>query len=199
MTDFTKNSEHMPKKSDRRNWLRNIAIVVTGAVVLSITGCSKDIQFPCGDDTATNPDTWYNLRALYSYNGKTTDTVYLAGESDWQADPQWYFMKITKSRDEASKFKLHQADAGNGWQWWEVSDGYWLSMMYSGSAYRSGQNNRVAWKITDGKLYTNYNRWKNYPLQSQYFSFLVSPAYYAAVNYGDDKYTLTDCELVPVQ
>ena len=197
MTNFNKNSEDMSKKSCRSHWLGNLVIVLTGAIILSLSGCKKDVQIP-GGGVVSNPDTWYNLRAIYHFNAKTADTVYLAGENDWTGDPQWYFMTITKSRDRASKFKLHQADGGNGWQWWEISDGYWLSMMYSGSAYRSGLNNRVAWKIIGDKLYTNYNRWKGYPLEAQYFSFLVSSAYYAAVNYGD-QYMLTGCELVPAQ
>lgn len=87
MTNFSKNSEDMAKKSGRRLWLRNIVIVLTGAVMLSFTGCSKDVQLP-GAGLGSNPDTWYILRAQYSYNGKTTDTVYLAAvdvASDWLA------------------------------------------------------------------------------------------------------------------
>jgi len=200
MTNPTNNSDDILKKISLRNWLHNAPMAATVAVMLLLffTGCTKE-QFPLpGGGVGSTPDTWYNLRAFYKFDSKVTDTVYLAGENDWQGDPQWYFMKLTTYKAGASKFKLHQADAGNGWQWWEIDDGYWLSLTLSGSAYRSGSGNKVAWKIIDGKLYTNYKPWKNYAIGAQYYSFLVSPAYYVGMNFGD-QYELTGCELVPAQ
>ncbi|MEO5893680.1 MAG: hypothetical protein ABIQ31_25725, partial [Ferruginibacter sp.] len=70
----------MPKKSGR-HLLRNLVIVLTGAVVLSLTSCSKD-PLPPGGDVGATPPAWYNLRAIYHYNEKTTDTVYLTGVDD---------------------------------------------------------------------------------------------------------------------
>ncbi|MEO5889702.1 MAG: hypothetical protein ABIQ31_05580, partial [Ferruginibacter sp.] len=116
---------------------------------------------------------------------------------DWQGDPQWFYMQLTKSQAEASKFKMHVAIQSNGWNWWEISDGNWLSLTFNGFAYRSGLDNKVAWKIVGGKLYNDYAIAKDFPLAAAYYSFLVSPAYYVGVNYGD-QYVLTGCELVPV-
>ncbi len=195
MTNRTSNLDDMTKKLSRRNLLRNAAISATSAflLLLFLTGCHKEAQLP-----GSSSDTWYNLRAFYQFDPKTTDTVYLAQENHWHGDPQWYFMKITTYKSDAAKFKLHQADAGKGWQWWETNDGYWLSMTFSGSVYLSSFTNKIAWKIVHGKLYTNCAVWENWPLSAQYNSFLVSPAYYVGVNYRE-QYLLTGCELVPAQ
>ncbi|MEO5889703.1 MAG: hypothetical protein ABIQ31_05585 [Ferruginibacter sp.] len=183
--------------------LRNLVIVLTGAVVLSLTSCSKDVQLPGGSlgSSPTKwsslfPATWYNLRAIYTYSA---DTVYLAGVADSiSLDKQWYYMKLTNSKAEASKFRVHLSDDENGWLWLQMRDGHWLSMTYNGYAYRSDFDNKVAWKIIDHKLYTNYNRWKDYPLEAEYFDLFTSDAYYAGVNFGD-QYLLTGFQFVPAQ
>ena len=198
MTNRTNNSEDMLKKRSRRNWLSNAAIMATGALLLMsiLTGCTKEVP---GGGVGGGSDSWYNLRAFYQFDPKTTaDTVYLAQENDWHGDPDWYWIKVTTYKSNATKFKLHRADAGNGWQWLETNDGYWLSMTFSGSVYLSGFGNKVAWKIINGKLYTNYAVWNDYPLSAQYYTGFNSPAYYVGVNWRG-QYLLTGCELVPAQ
>jgi hypothetical protein len=43
-----------------------------------------------------------------------------------------------------TKFKLHPR--GDGFDDWEIDDGYWLSMRASGWAYRSYYGQRIGWK-----------------------------------------------------
>lgn len=107
-------------------------------------------------------------------------------------------MKLTKSKAEASNFRLHASNDGNGWQWLQISDGYWLSMGYGGNAYRSDFDNKVAWKIIGGELYTNYDRFKDEPVEAHYLDVFVTAAYYVGVEWGDQD-VLTHCELVPAQ
>lgn len=207
MTDPTNISEDMLKKPGRRNWLRNAAIAVTSAVVMAsfLTGCTKE-QFPLpggghGGGVGGSPDAWYYLKGTFKDENGNTQTGYLRGEGEFRADPQWYYMVMGVYSDPegSAKFRFHASDSGDGWQFWEMSDGYWLSILSTGTAYRSGQGNRTAWKIINGKLYTNYYRaWTDQALGAQWYHTAVSNAYYTSVNYGSE-FAITNCELVPAQ
>ncbi len=97
-----------------------------------------------------------------------------------------------------SKFKLHPRE--EGFDDWEIDDGYWLSIRATGWAYRSYYAQRVGWKIIDGKLYNNYwwMRMGRLPAGCQWGEGLfTSKGYYVGMDLGDDK-VLTNCELVQV-
>ncbi len=100
-----------------------------------------------------------------------------------------------------SRIRLHPA--GDGWAYLETTDGNWLSITRSGWLYNnSDSTKRVAWKIVDGKLYNLYwnkDNWKEYPAGARRDLSdwdVERYNYYAGVGL-DEKYTLTNCELVP--
>lgn len=199
MTNPTNNSEDVLKKLSRRNWLGNAAIAVAGAVVLIFIGCTKEKwdnvkgHVP-GGGVGSQQDTLYQLKLTYrDQYGQRLRDQYIG--------LYWQYIAVDRS---AEKFKLYPGkngfyylqSTGNGWR---SGNGDWLSLKYNGWAYHSDEDNRVGWKIVDGKLYSDYSRWKDYPLSCQWGSTIFGfESYYAGVNLGDDN-VLTDCELVRVQ
>lgn len=190
------------KLINRRSWLRGAALAAGSALVLSslFTSCTKDHwddireQLP-GGGLGSSPSTWYYLKVNYRNRDGGTSVGYLAPIGENATTAFYDYMKVTDYKAYASKFKLH--DAGNGWKYWEVDDGNWLSLRFNGWAYRSTEGNRVGWKIVNNKLYTNYSRWQDYPMGAQWRDdlLLIPFAYYVGANLGDD-YVMT-CELVP--
>jgi hypothetical protein len=195
MTDFAKYSEDKPKKLSRRNLLRNAAITATSAVLLLsfLTGCNKDpTPAPPGGGLGGTPDQWYVLKVTNT-NPKTPNTVgYLAGIS---SEPSFSFYDYMQISAAGWKFKVHPGT--NGFNYWEMNDGNYLSLKYDGWAYRSYEKNKVGWKIVDGKLYTDYARWKDYPLGAEYRWDLdiIPAAYYVGVNLANNN--VFNCEMTP--
>jgi hypothetical protein len=128
-------------------------------------------------------------RRLNGYVGAIEGTLY----SDY----------VEISGDCAAKFKLYPA--GDGWAYWQTDAGTWLSITRSGWLFSNSDSTRkVAWKIVDGHLYNLYwdkDNWKKYPAGGK-LDFAVwlqkDTRYFVGVGL-DDKYTLTNCELKPVQ
>jgi hypothetical protein len=186
------------KKQSRRSWLRSATAMATSAIVLLfvLSGCTKehwdDVVGKLPDLGGSEPGVWYNLRVTYKDEDGNTRTGYLGPVGQNAATSFWDYMRVDGGQ---SKFKLHQTE--DGWAYWEIDDGNWLSLKATGWAYRSLESNRIEWKIVDGKLYNRYwaSDWQSHPLGAARSSFLVSDAYYAGVDLGDDK-VLTDCELV---
>ncbi len=200
MTDPTNNSDDMLKKPSRRNWLRNAAMAATGALVLLLvlTGCTKELQDIIknpGGGLGGTPDKWYVLKVTYKDRNNVPQEGYMGASSHSSGQTDWDNMVI---KGYTSKFKLHPR--GDGFDDWEIDDGYWLSMRATGWAYRSYYAQRIGWKIVDGKLYNNYwdpNKWQNYPAGSQWGEGLfTSKGYYVGVDLGADR-VLTNCTLVP--
>jgi len=202
MSDPIKKQESVIKRLSRGNWLRNAAVTATGAVMLFLTGCTKEVSDMLpghgGGGLGSTPDQWYSLKIIFKDKENKIDTGYLAVVDDWHPNPDWSYMKIG-NKTSAAKFKLHPADIGGGWQWWEVDDSYWLTMSGSGWVYRADYDQKVAWKIISGKMYTNWSWYQNLPLGTAYYSFgFVTPAYYVGASY--DPGPITEgftCELVP--
>jgi hypothetical protein len=194
-------SQNTPNKLSRRNWLRKAAFAATSAVVLPsfLTGCTdeqwehlKSTPPPLGGAE----DNWYHLKVTYKDRNDVTKEGYMgasglsAGETDWDN-------MVINGYPGPSKFKLYPADE-NGFFYWEIDDGYWLSMRSSGWAYRSYEKQRIGWKIDDGKLYNSYwnlEKWRDYPMGAQWSEGLfTSKGYYVGVDLGDDR-VLTNCVL----
>jgi hypothetical protein len=193
MTDFTKHPEEMPKKLTGRNWLLNAAITVTSLVLLLLffTGCRKESNTP-GGGVGGVQDQWYVLKVTYQDEKGVTKVGYLAGIS---AEPAFSFHDYMQISASGWKFKMQTAP--NGFSYWQFGeDNYYLSLKYDGWAYRSYEANRIGWKIVNGKLYSDYDRWKDYPLGCQYRWDLdiIPAAYYVGVNLSNkNEFT---CELV---
>lgn len=199
MSDFTKNSEDMPKKPTRRNWLRNAATMATSAVLLLsfLTGCNKEGQLPQPPGgVGAEPDRSYHMKVNYTTTKGATAVGYLAPVGTQASTPYYSEFLVISEMSNSTKFKVYPATEGEGWQYLGTDDGLWLSLSYDGYLYRSNQSNRVAWKIDGGKLYSSYSRWKDYPAGSDYFPdpFVVN-GYYAGVNFGKSK-EFTNVELV---
>ncbi len=212
MTDPTNNSDDLLKKPGRRNWLRNAAIAATSALVLIFTGCTKEQwdnvkgHVP-GGGLGSTPDIWFNLKVTYKDKDGNTSEGFMGRIANISTrlsipTPQyWDYMKI------GGKSKFKRYPGRDGFELWQTSDGLWLTLSYYGWAYRSSEGDRVGWKIVDGKLYSDYSRWKDYPLGcrwdggEKYYDefrgiYLRTPeAYYVGVDLGDDK-VLTNCEFV---
>jgi hypothetical protein len=166
--------------------------------VLVSTGCTKEQlglikgQLP-GGGVGAEPATSYVLKVTYKDEKGSTQVGYLGGIS---SDPLFSFYDYMQINSAGGwKFKKH---AGvNGFEYWEMSDGNWLSLRYNGWAYRSLEGNRIGWKIVDGKLYSDYSRWKDYPLGCQFRQDLdlIPAAYYVGVNLSNNN--VFTCELVP--
>ena len=176
------------KKQSRRIWLRNAAIALTGAVLLIFTGCTKDpwlnvkANVPGSGGLGSNPDTWYNLKVLYLDQFRFVTKGYVS--------PFWEYMAV-KDR---SRFKLYPGE--NGFTYLQLEGGDWLSLSYAGWAYHSDKENRVGWKIVNGKMYSDYSRWKDYPLGCQWkMSIYGFEAYYVGVNLMNGNEFV--CELTP--
>ena len=187
------------KMQGRRNFLRKgISRAATAIMLLLVlNSCTKEhIDDVIGKIPVlgATPETWYNLKVTYKdENGKLTPG--LLGPVGTNASTSfWDYMRVDGA---ASKFKLHPTK--DGWAYWEINDGNWLSLKATGWAYRSLEANRVEWKIVDGKLYNNYwsADWQKYPLGAERQRILVSDAYYAGVGLSSDK--VFTCELVPAQ
>ncbi len=193
----------MLKRLGRRNWLRNAAIMATSAVILFLTGCTKEqwdhlknTPHP-GGGLGSGPSIWYNLKVTYKDNDGKTSEGFMGPIGSSGA--YFEYMKIGGK----STFRLQPGE--NGFNYLQLNDGRWLTLSYYGWAYRSDESDRVGWKIVDGKLYSDYSRWKDYPLGCQLSGGSGLPDappvprdYYVGVNLGDDK-VLTNCELVPAQ
>jgi hypothetical protein len=205
MSDPIKKPKDVVARLTRRSWLHNATMAATSAVMLFfvLTGCTKEqwdhlknTPHP-GGGLGSGPSIWYNLKVTYKDNeGKTREGF--MGPIGTGGD-YFEYMKIGGK----SKFRLHPGE--NGFEYWEIDDGLWLTLSYWGWAYRSDSSNRVGWKIVNGKLYSDYSRWEDYPLGCEWYSSSdywdspdVPPAYYVGVDLGDDK-VLTNCELVPAQ
>ncbi|MEO6000159.1 MAG: hypothetical protein ABIN89_25195 [Chitinophagaceae bacterium] len=193
MTDFDKNPEGKPKKLPRRNLLRNAAIKATSAVLLLsfLTGCHKETPKP-GGGVGAEPDKWYVLKVT-NIDPKTPNAMgYLAGIS---SDPVFSFYDYMQISASGWKFKVHPGT--NGFDYWEISDGNYLSLRYNGWAYRAYESNKIGWKIVNGKLYNNYDRWKDYPIGCEYRSDLdlIPAAYYVGVGLTNNNQL--NVEIVP--
>ncbi len=191
MADLIKKQEGVLKKLSRRNWLRNAAIMATSAVMLFLTGCTKEQwdnvkgHVPGGGSVGGEQDTWYKLKVTY------------------YPDPLWamtrvdYMGQIDDYMIIGNQYKFRLYPGQNGFNYLQLEDGSWMNLTYSGWAYSSSEEDRVGWKIVDGKMYSNYTRWKDYPLGCQWREPLAGfKAYYVGVNFGD-HYVLTNCEFVP--
>lgn len=193
MTDFAKNSEDLSKKISRKNLLCKGAIMATSAVLLLtfLTGCKKEGPAP-GGGLGVEPAKWYVLKVTNIDAKAPTRVGYLAGISTEPAFSFHDYMQIS-----ASGWKFKVVPGPNGFDYWQTDDGNWLSLRYNGWAYRSFENNRIGWKIVNGKLYNNYDRWKDYPLGCQYREDLdlIPAAYYVGVNLSNDN--VFNCEIVP--
>jgi hypothetical protein len=198
MTDFTKNPEDMPVKLSRMSLLRSAALAVTSFVVmlLVLTGCTKEHvdlvkgQLP-GGNVGSGPSSWYNLKINYTDEDGKPREAFMGPIGSNATTSFWDYMKVGGK----SKFRLHPGE--NGFEYWEIDDGYWLSLRYDGWAYRSFERNRVGWKIINRKLYTDYDRWKGYALGAERRRILVPDAYYVGVNLSNgNEFT---CELVPAE
>jgi len=207
MTDPTNNSEDIRKKPGRRNWLSNAAMAATGAVVLPsfLTGCHKDVwdklkgPLPGGGlGSSPLPNTYYYLKL--TYQSKDSDPLHRDPKNGFLGPllyPNIAFENyIAANTNEPLAFRLHPA--GDGWAYWETDDRTWLRLTKTGWAFLSSdENNRVAWKIVDGKLYNLYwnkENWENYPAGARF-----DPSHNAYVGVGlADYLTLTNCELVRV-
>ncbi len=193
------------KSLSRRSWLRNAAITATSAVMLLLVlnSCTKEKwddvkgQVP-GGGLGSTPDTWYRLKVTYRNENNARMPGYMGPVAEnFDGRLFWDYMKIDNDHGWASKFRLHPTT--DGWAYWEIDDGYWLSLRATGWAYRSYEGNRVEWKIVDGKLYTKYwkSDWQNYPLGCELRGFLgEEEVYFVGVDLGDAN-VLTNCELVP--
>ena len=175
MTDPTNKPEDMLKKLSRRNWLRNAAIAATSAVALPslLTGCTKEqwnhlknTPHP-GGGVGSTPSGWYNLKVTFQNEHYNTDDGYLrpkGGEGLCQDD------MIVGGKDKASRFRLHPTE--DGWADWEIANlifidpsaPYYLTMKVSGWVAQESFDNRKSWKIKNGKLYTNWDYWGDYPM-----------------------------------
>ena len=200
----------------RRNWIRKAAITATGAVLLLfiLAGCTKErwdtiVPGPPGGGVGGTPDQWYYLQADYvdrhhqtwSHPYDIYSTGYL-GPTKTILYPDY----VEIGGDYTDKYKLHPA--GDGWAYWETTDGHWLSITGSGWLYNnSDSTKKVAWKIVDGKLYNLYwskENWKDYPAGARRDLSIYDPVYGTTeynyfVGVGlDEKYTLTNCKLIPV-
>jgi len=208
MTDPA-NRENMFKILSRRNWYRNTAIAATCAVMLFLTGCTKEVldmlpKRSGGGGLGSTPVNRYRFKANYRTQEGATKVGYFAPvETKWWVTDYSEILMVSNS---LLFFNVHSADElGAGWQYWKTSDGFWLSLSYAGFLYRSDSTNRVAWKIVNGKLYNNYwkpDNWQDYPAGAKYYGgFIVNDfiieGYYVGVGYANEL-TLTNCELVPV-
>ena len=200
MTDPTNNSNDILKKPGRRNWLRNAAMAATGALMLLLvlTGCTKEQwdhlkNTPTGGGLGGTQDTWYRLKVTYKDENNVAHTAYLGAAGGSYGETDWDNM-VMGGYDR--KFKLYPA--GDGYDYWEISDGYWLSMRLSGWAYRSFYGQRIGWKIVDGKLYNSYwypENWQDHPMGADWREgVFTSKGYYMGVDLGADK-VLTNCVL----
>lgn len=183
----------------RRSWLRGAALKAASVAMLffMLTGCTKEqwnnvVRKAPGRGVGAAPDQWYILQVTYyPYPGGGI------AEKDWLGHQDEY-VKVG-GRD---KFKMYQG--ANGFNYLKFEDGTWLSLSYGGWAYRSSEDDRVGWKIIDGNLYPDYERWKDYPLGCQEKPDLFGFKYfYVGVGFeggttGPRSYWLFDCTYVPV-
>lgn len=187
------------KKQSRRNGLRSAAIKATSAVLLFfvLTGCTKkqldDVigKIP-GGGLGSTPNPMYILRVTFDDGKGATKVSYLSYISK---DPAIWFYDYMQVGGSPMKFKLHPGP--NGFNYWEMEDGNWFSIKLNGWAYRSTQYYRVGWKIVDGRLYTDYNWWQDYPLGVEFRSDLgfILGAYYVGANLSNNN--VFTCEMVP--
>ncbi len=206
MTNATPDREDVLKRLSARNWLCIAAIVLTSAFVLSLAGCTKEqldmVKNPKpGSGLGGTRDQLYRLHATFILQvGDIFGNIHVGylGSIKYNLYPNY----VEIGGDYADKYKLHPA--GDGWAYWETTDGNWLSITRSGWLYNnSDSTKRVAWKIVDGKLYNLYwnkDNWKEYPAGARRDLSLLDPFiynYFAGVGL-DEKYTLTNCELRPV-
>ncbi len=202
MSDPIRKQEGVIKRLSRRNWLRNAIVAATGAVMLFLTGCTKEVlnMLPGhgGGGLGSTPGTWYNLKANYRTLDGATAVGYFRPVGNFPSDPSTIIM----DHGWHLEFDVHPAnELGAGWQYWKTRDAKWLSLSYGGYLYRDEDSTkRVAWKIVDGKLYNNYwnkDKWQDYPAGAKrYRVFFYEPGYYVGVGYADE-FALTNCELVP--
>ena len=213
MTDPTNKPEDMLKKLSRRNWLRNAAIAATSAVALPslLTGCTKEqwnhlknTPHP-GGGLGNEPSVWYHLQVNYTDKDGNARQGYL-GPVDPSSDPNWWatrnWAEMLVGGTFRSKFKLHPRS--DGWDEWEIDDGYYLSVHGYGEKFFfrddyypedpiNGDIN-VGWSIINGKLYNNY--YVNKPAGCEYWSFGDTvPGYYVGCDLNNDN--VFTCELVP--
>ena len=195
-----------PKSLSRRSWIRKAAITATSAVMLLfvLSGCTKEqwddvIEKVPGGGLGSAPSGWYYLKATYKDRNGDTLVGYLGAVSQSAGSTDYDNMRMG-SQPYATKFKPEAAEAGDGWQYLETDDGWWLSARLSQWLFRSAHYNRIAWKIVGGKLYTNYTNsvigtsWNNLPVGSIFDSGpLTTAAEYVGLGMGTP---LTNCELV---
>jgi len=190
----------IPKRLSRRNWLGNAVIMATTAVVslLFLSGCTKEQwdqvtgHLP-GGGVGAEPAATYVLKVTYQDERGVTKVGYLGGIANDPAFSFYDYMQIS-----ASGWKFTKSPAANGFEYWQFAiDNNYLSLRYNGWAYRSYQSNRIGWKIVNGKLYSDYDRWKDYPLGTQFRQDLdlIPAAYYVGVNLANNN--VFTCELVP--
>jgi hypothetical protein len=123
-------------------------MAATGALVLLLflTGCTKEQwnhlggHLP-GGGLGGAQDTWYRLKVTYTDKNGVTQEGYMGAASHSAGQTDWDNMVINGY---TTKFKLHPR--GDGFDDWEIDDGYWLSMRASGWAYRSYYGQRIGWK-----------------------------------------------------
>jgi hypothetical protein len=210
MTNPTPNREDVLKRLSGRNWLHNAAIVLTSAFVLFLAGCTKEQWYMVknpkpGGGLGSSPEQWYKLRATYLNQDNPSPQ-----KNDYQLNGYLgptktidYPNYVEIGGDYPDRYKLQPA--GDGWVYLETTEGYWLSITRSGWLYNNSDSTRkVAWKIVDGKLYNLYwnkDNWTEYPAGARmdladFYPPYVEWNYFASVGL-DEKYTLTNCELVP--
>ncbi|MEJ7740310.1 MAG: hypothetical protein WKF97_23050 [Chitinophagaceae bacterium] len=186
------------KSLSRRSWLRKAAITATSAVMLLLVlnSCTKEqwddvIGKVPRRGVGGNQNTWYNLRVTYKDEDGKTLTRFMGPIADKASTSFWDYMQIGGAQ---SKFKLHPTK--DGWAYWEIDDGNWLSLKSTGWAYRSLESNRIEWKIVDGKLYNSYwsSDWQRHPLGTERRRILVPDAYYVGVDLSNNN--VFTCELV---
>lgn len=189
------NAGHVTNQN-KKNFLRRGIIRAAGAMMLLfiLNSCTKEhIDEIIGKipPLGTPAETWYNVKVSYKDESGNSKTGYLGPIGSNASTSFWDYVRVDGGQ---SKFKLHPTQ--DGWAYWEINDGNWLSLKATGWVYRSLEANRVEWKIVDGKLYNNYwsADWQKYPLGAERQRILVPDAYYAAVGLSANK-TFT-CELV---
>jgi len=198
MTNIANNSDDKFKKPGRSNWLRNAAMVVTGTLVLLLvlTGCTKEQwdhlkHGSGGGDVGSGPSDWYKLKVTYKTTEGKLDSAYMGPIGEPSLPAYWDYMQI--GGGSGAKFRLHPGQ--NGFEYWEMDNGYWLSIRYDGWLWETNMGDRVGWKIVNGQLFTDYSRWSDGPMGTVYRSALVTNAYYVGAELGADAHFT--CELVP--
>ncbi len=195
MPDTIKKQQGVFKNRSSKNWLRKAAIRATSFIMILfvLNSCTKEqrddvIGKVPGGGLSSTPDQWYYLEVTYKNK--------FGNPMESRVGPYFEYMVVWGSY----KFKLHPGE--NGFNYLQLEDSSWMTLSFSGWAYHSTEGDRVGWKIVDGKLYTDYTRWKDYPLACQWGSNIFGfEAYYVGVNlwgqYQSDYYVMTDCKFVP--